>query len=48
VSGEAQVITLADALIRADGQVIYPVDDGIPVLLAEEGIGTTQFADFPQ
>lgn len=47
VSGEAQTAALADALIRADGQVIYPIDDGIPVLLAEEGIGTTQFADFP-
>lgn len=48
VSGEAQAAVLDDALIRADGQVIYPIDDGIPVLLAEEGIGTAQFVDFPQ
>ncbi len=48
VSGDAQALVLSDALIRVDGQVIYPIDDGIPVLLAEEGIGTTQFAGFPR
>lgn len=48
VGGEAVAATLADALVREDGQVVYPVDDGIPVLLAEEAIGTTQLADFPR
>lgn len=48
VGGEALAEALADALIREDGQVIYPIDDGIPVLLAEEAIGTTQFNDFPR
>lgn len=48
VGGEALTESLTDALIREDGQVIYPIDDGIPVLLAEEAIGTTQFSDFPQ
>lgn len=48
VGGEPQSQPLAEALIREDGHVIYPVDDGIPVLLAEEAIGTTQFNDFPR
>lgn len=48
VGGEAVPQPLADALVREDGQVVYPVDDGIPVLLAEEAIGTTQLADFPR
>jgi uncharacterized protein YbaR (Trm112 family) len=34
---------LEDALITEDGKVIYRIEDGIPVLLPEEGIGTTQF-----
>ncbi len=38
---------LTDALIRDDDQVIFRIDDGIPVLLADEAIGTTQFTDFP-
>ena len=38
--------TLHEALITEDGKVIYPVVDGIPVMLAENGIGTTQFKDF--
>ena len=43
--------TVADevtaGLITIDGKVIYRIDDGIPVLLADEGIGTTQLQDFP-
>ncbi|MBW7876454.1 MAG: hypothetical protein H3C47_10745 [Candidatus Cloacimonetes bacterium] len=31
---------LSSALIREDGQKIYPVREGIPVLLREEGIPT--------
>jgi uncharacterized protein YbaR (Trm112 family) len=38
---------IGEALITVDGKVIYRVDDGIPVMLPEEGIGTTQFRDFP-
>lgn len=48
VTGETQAAALDDALVREDGQVVYPVDDGIPVLLADEAIGTTQFSDFPR
>lgn len=48
VGGEPVTQPLSGALVREDGQVVYPVDDGIPVLLAEEAIGTTQFSDFPR
>ena len=36
---------LAAALITRDGKVVYPIEDGIPVLLPERGIGTTQLTD---
>jgi len=36
-----------EALITADRKVIYRVEDGIPVMLPEEGIGTVQLTDFP-
>jgi uncharacterized protein YbaR (Trm112 family) len=29
---------LREALVREDGAVLYPVDDGIPVMLIEESI----------
>ncbi|HEU4427415.1 MAG TPA: hypothetical protein VFT98_01560 [Myxococcota bacterium] len=29
---------LAEALVREDGRVLYPVEDGIPVMLVEESI----------
>jgi uncharacterized protein YbaR (Trm112 family) len=34
-------------LITTDGKVIYRIDDDIPVMLAEEAIGTTQLNAFP-
>lgn len=37
---------LREALITEDSKVIYPVVDDIPILLEEQGIGTTQFTDF--
>lgn len=37
---------LQEGLITEDGKVIYAVQDNIPVLLEEQGIGTTQFQDF--
>jgi uncharacterized protein YbaR (Trm112 family) len=39
---------LAAGLIGIDGKVVYRVDDGIPILLADEGIGTTQLREFPK
>jgi uncharacterized protein YbaR (Trm112 family) len=29
---------IAEGLVREDGRVLYPVDDGIPVMLIEESI----------
>ena len=29
---------VAEGLLREDGRVLYPVDDGIPVMLIEESI----------
>lgn len=38
---------LGEGLITTDGKVIYRIEDDIPVLLGEEGIGTTQLNGFP-
>ncbi len=46
VGGAAVEEALDEALVTEDGKVIYPVSDGIPLLLEEKGIGTTQFTDF--
>ena len=47
VAGTVLNTIVADALISDDDKVIYRIDDGVPVLLPEEGIGITQFTDFP-
>ena len=31
---------LTEALVRSDGKLLYPIRDGIPVLLIEEGLPT--------
>jgi uncharacterized protein YbaR (Trm112 family) len=36
---------LNEALITQDRRLIYRIDDGIPVLLAEEAIASAQIAD---
>jgi len=38
---------LQDGLITEDAKVLYRIEDDIPVLLPEEGIGTTQLDGFP-
>jgi len=43
----AQTDALREALVTHDRKTVYRVEDGIPVLLAEEAIATAQFADFP-
>ena len=42
-----QSATLREALVTRDRTLAYRVDDGIPVLLVEEGIATAQVAGFP-
>ncbi len=36
--GEAVKNPLVEALVREDGRILYPVDDGIPVMLVEESV----------
>ena len=38
---------LKAGLITVDGKVIYRIEDDIPVMLADEGIGTLQLSGFP-
>jgi uncharacterized protein YbaR (Trm112 family) len=42
--GAAIAKPLTEALITDDGKRIYPVDDGIPVLLEDESISMEQLA----
>ena len=46
VDGRTVTGLLQEGLVTEDGKVVYAVQAGIPVLLAEEGIGTAQFEDF--
>jgi len=46
VHGETVRDVLREALITEDSKVIYPVVDDIPILLEENGIGTTQLTNF--
>ncbi len=37
--GGARVTSpIAEGLVREDGKILYPIDDGIPVMLIEESI----------
>ena len=36
--GEPVRAAISEGLVREDGKVLYPVDDGIPVMLIEESI----------
>jgi uncharacterized protein YbaR (Trm112 family) len=46
VDGASVEARIGEALITRDGKVVYVVDDGIPVLLPDRGIGTTQLDSF--
>jgi uncharacterized protein len=37
--------SLAEALVTRDGRLVYPVRDGIPILLEEESIDWKQIAE---
>lgn len=46
VDGSIVEVPLTEALITRDGKVVYGIDKGIPVLLPDRGIGTTQLENF--
>ncbi len=48
IDGAVQTDAIREALVTRDGKTVYRIDDGIPVLLIEEGIATSQIADFPR
>jgi uncharacterized protein YbaR (Trm112 family) len=48
VDGSAQGDALGEALVTGDRRTVYRIDDGIPVLLVEEGIPTAQVGGFPR
>lgn len=48
VDDSPQSDVLAEALVTQDRKTVYRIDDGIPVLLVEEGIATAQLGDFPK
>ncbi|MFC3550117.1 Trm112 family protein [Lysobacter cavernae] len=45
--GSAQAEPVREALVTRDRKTVYRVDDGIPVLLAEDAIATAQVDGFP-
>jgi uncharacterized protein YbaR (Trm112 family) len=47
IDGSPQREPLREVLVTRDRALAYRVDDGIPVLLAEEGMATAQAAGFP-
>jgi len=46
VDGASVSDPVSEALISDDNKVIYTIDDGIPVMLPERGIGTNQIHPF--
>lgn len=48
VDDAPQSDALREALVTRDRKTVYRIDDGIPVLLVDEGIATAQVADFPK
>lgn len=47
IDGSPQAERVREALVTRDRKLAYRIDDGIPVLLIEEGIALGQVADFP-
>jgi uncharacterized protein YbaR (Trm112 family) len=45
--GSPQPSPLREGLVTRDRRTVYRIDDGIPVLLVEEGIATGQVEGFP-
>ena len=45
-SGAPVATAVEAALVTRDGRTIYRIEDGIPVMLADEAIAAGQLADF--
>ncbi len=48
VDATMQTEPLREALLTRDRKTVYRIDDGIPVLLVEEGIATARVDGFPK
>ena len=48
VDGSLQASPLKEGLITRDHQTVYRIEDGIPVLLSDEGIATALVPGFPR
>ena len=46
--GSPQPDALAEGLVTHDGRTVYRIEDGIPVLLADEALAVSQVSDFPR
>ena len=46
--GSPQSEPLSEGLVTRDRKQVYRVEDGIPVLLADEALATAQVAGFPR
>lgn len=46
--GSAQSEPVSEGLVTRDHQTLYRIDDGIPVLLADEAIATASIPGFPR
>ena len=46
--GSPQSAPLTAGLITRDRRTVYRIDDGIPVLLADEALATSQWPDLPR
>ena len=48
IDGTLQDTPVREGLITRDHQTLYRIDDGIPVLLHDEGIHTASIPEFPR
>lgn len=46
--GSPQAEALAEGLVTHDRRTVYRIEDGIPVLLADEALAVSQVSDFPR
>jgi uncharacterized protein YbaR (Trm112 family) len=46
--GSPQPEALSEGLVTHDRRTIYRIEDGIPVLLADEALAVSQVGDFPR